>query len=92
MAHENQRISNVKENYNLSFKCDQCTFASVWANNLKSHMKIHSKNKSFKCNQYDFASAHACQQDPCGQPTLEESGNGGMIFCICKAGKLAKII
>ena len=40
----------------ITNKCNQCNFATVWANSLKRHLKTHLKEKSYKCNQCNFAS------------------------------------
>ena len=41
------------------YKCNQCDFASVGADNLRKHLKTPSGEKLFKCNQCDFASVQA---------------------------------
>ena len=45
--------------FNKSNRCDQCNFASIQADNLRSHLKTHSLKKSNKCDQCDFASIQA---------------------------------
>ena len=38
-------------------KCSQCDFRSSRADNLRTHLKIHSGEKSNKCNQCNYASS-----------------------------------
>ena len=38
-------------------KCIHCDFASARADNLRSHLLIHSGEKAHTCSQCDFASA-----------------------------------
>ena len=38
------------------YKCNQCDFASVGADNLRKHLKTPSGEKLFKCNQCNSAS------------------------------------
>ena len=40
------------------YKCNQCDFASVQADNLRTHVKSHLR-KAYKCNRCDFASVRA---------------------------------
>ena len=41
--------------HNATHNCNQCNFASSWADALRTHLKTHSGEKSNKCNQCDFA-------------------------------------
>ena len=41
-----------------TYKCNQCDFASVQADNLRTHLKSHLR-KAYKCNKCDFASVRA---------------------------------
>ena len=41
--------------HNAAHNCNQCDFASSWADALRTHLKTHSGEKSNKCNQCDFA-------------------------------------
>ena len=41
--------------HNATHNCNQCDFASSWADALRTHLKTHSGEKSNKCNQCDFA-------------------------------------
>ena len=43
-----------------SNKINQCDYASIQADDLKTHVKTHSE-KSIKCSQCDFASSRADQ-------------------------------
>ena len=40
--------------HNATHNCNQCDFASSWADALKTHFKTHSGEKSNKCDQCDF--------------------------------------
>ena len=42
-----------------SNECNQCNFASSYANALRDHLKTHNREKSNKCSQCDFASSYA---------------------------------
>ena len=54
-----QNVSMKKKtNVIKSNKCNQCDYASSYANALKTHLKTHSGEKSNKCNQCDFASCY----------------------------------
>ena len=62
--HDNSIQKNFSENIvnvhrEKTYKCNQCNFASVQADNLKRHLKTHSGEKSNKCKQCDYASSHA---------------------------------
>ena len=39
----------------MAQKCNQCDFASEWADSLRKHSKIHNGDRSYKCNQCDYA-------------------------------------
>ena len=43
--------------YEKSNQCNQCDFASLYASDLRIHLKTHSGEKSNKCNQCDYASS-----------------------------------
>ena len=48
--------TNTGERSNI---CNQCEYASSWAGDLKTHLKIHIGEKPNKCNQCDYASSWA---------------------------------
>ena len=60
-----KKYANIKDatkevnNAKKSNKCNQCDFASSWAQSLKTHLKIHNGEKLNKCNQCDYISAQA---------------------------------
>ena len=54
---ENTFENSLWRNIILSYKCDQCNFASVRTDNLKRHLTSRSGEKSNKCNLCNFASA-----------------------------------
>ena len=41
----------------MSYKCNQCDYASAHASYLKTHSKTHCGERSNKCNQCDYASS-----------------------------------
>ena len=47
---------NDEENPN---KCNQCKFSSLYASDLRTHLKTHNGEKPNKCDQCDFASSFA---------------------------------
>ena len=61
-AQEKKKIHNAK-NINkcrdMSYKCDQCDYASSRAGDLRRHLKTHSGEKPYKCDQCDYASSQA---------------------------------
>ena len=50
---------NTTDNIIKSNKCNQYGYDSLYANQLRTHMKAHGREKSNKCNQCDFASSRA---------------------------------
>ena len=48
VSHTQSPLSGEKSN-----KCNQCDYASSWAGNLRTHLKMHSGEKPNKCNQCD---------------------------------------
>ena len=46
---------NTTDNVIKSNKCNQYDYDSLYANQLRTHLKAHSREKSNKCNQCDFA-------------------------------------
>ena len=42
-----------------SFKFNQCDFASLHSDDLRRHLKTHTREKLYKCNQCNYASAEA---------------------------------
>ena len=61
----NKRLGGVlvriieTETQEKSHKCKQCEYASLYAGDLRRHLKRHSGEKSNKFNQCDFASSYA---------------------------------
>ena len=52
----NETVANI-HNKKLN-NCNQCNYASSYANALKTHLKRHTVEKSNKCNQCDYATAY----------------------------------
>ena len=54
-----QTPENTTDNVIQSNKCNQYGYDSLYANQLRTHMKMHIGEKSNKCNQCDYASSQA---------------------------------
>ena len=70
-----------------SYKCEQCDFAAVRVDNLRTHLKIHSEEKSNKCDPCDFASVQASNL----RKHLRTHSGGAFALSICEP-KLASEI
>ena len=53
----NQVPMRETEGREKSNNCNQCTYASYHAGDLRKHLKMHGGEKTNKCNQCDYASS-----------------------------------